>query len=123
MNSFIFVFHFFFFFFFLIYIYIYIFVYLYIYICAIYYMAVLLYSAVYTLQYCLYLTIQIKIYSIYFYFLQYSHCLRSVRIRGYSGLYFPSFGLNTEKYIVSLRIQAEYEKIRTIITLNTDTFT
>ena len=79
--------------------------------------------AVYTLQYCLYLTIQIEIYSIYFYFLQYSHFLRSVRIRSYSGLYFPSFGLNTEKYIVSLRIQAEYGKIRTIITLNTDTFT
>ena len=79
--------------------------------------------AVYTLQYCLYLTIQIEIYSIYFYFLQYSHFLRSVRIRSYSGLYFPSFGLNTEKYIVSLRIRAEYGKIRTTITFNTDTFT
>ena len=121
MNSFMLVFHFFIFYFFDIYIYI--FVYLYIYICVIYYMEVSLYSAVYTLQYCLYLTIQIKIYSIYFYFLQYSHCLRRVRIRSYSGLYFPSFGLNTEKYIVSLRIQAEYGKIRTTITLNTDTFT
>ena len=30
-----------------------------------------------------------------------------------SGLYFPAFGLNTEKYRVSLLIQSECEKIRT----------
>ena len=46
------------------------------------------------------------------------HCVKSVRIQSYSGPYFPTFGLNTEKY----RIQAEYEKIRTKITPNTDTF-
>ena len=26
------------------------------------------------------------------------HCLKSVRIRNYSGPYFPAIGLNTEKY-------------------------
>ena len=31
----------------------------------------------------------------------------------FSGPYFPSFGLNTERYEVSLRIQSECEKIRT----------
>ena len=30
-----------------------------------------------------------------------------------SGPYFPIFGLNTEKYSISLRIQSEYRKIRT----------
>ena len=37
------------------------------------------------------------------------HCVKSVRIRSYSGPYFPAFGLNTGK-------------MRTRITLNTDTF-
>ena len=31
----------------------------------------------------------------------------------FSGLYFPTFGLNTERYSVSLRIQSECRKIRT----------
>ena len=31
----------------------------------------------------------------------------------FSGLYFPAFELNTEKYVVSFRIQYECEKIRT----------
>ena len=35
------------------------------------------------------------------------HCVKSVRIRGYSGPYFPSFGLNTDqnnpKYVHFLR--------------------
>ena len=31
-----------------------------------------------------------------------SHCVRSVRIRSYSGSYFPAFGLNTE---YSVRMQ------------------
>ena len=26
------------------------------------------------------------------------HCIKSVRIRSYSGPYFPAFGLNTERY-------------------------
>ena len=36
--------------------------------------------------------------------------------------YLPAFGLNTERYEVSLRIQYKCRKIRTRITPNTDTF-
>ena len=50
------------------------------------------------------------------------HCVKSVRIRSYSGPYFPAFGPNTKIYGVPLRIQSEYGKIRTRITPNTDTF-
>ena len=32
------------------------------------------------------------------------HCVKSVRIRIYSGPHFPAFGLNTERYSVFLRI-------------------
>ena len=35
---------------------------------------------------------------------------------------FSTFGLNTERYFVSLRIQFEYGKVRTRVTPNTDTF-
>ena len=35
---------------------------------------------------------------------QYIHCVKSVRIRSFSGSYFPAFGLNTERYGVSLCI-------------------
>ena len=35
------------------------------------------------------------------------HCVKSVRIRSFTGSYFPAFGLNTEKYSVSIRIQSE----------------
>ena len=65
-------------------------------------------------------------------FLQYlasywlSHCthfVKSVHIRSYSGLHFPAFGLNTERYEVSLRIKSECGKMRTRITSNIDTFT
>ena len=49
------------------------------------------------------------------------HCVKSVRIRSYSGPHFPAFGLNTERYGVSLRIQSECGKMRTRITPNTDT--
>ena len=48
------------------------------------------------------------------------HCVKSVRIRSYSGLYFPTFGLNTDS--VSLLIQSECRKIWTRTTSNTDTF-
>ena len=48
--------------------------------------------------------------------------LKSVRIRSYSGPHFPAFGLNTEKYGVSLRIQSKCGKVRTKITPNTYTF-
>ena len=40
----------------------------------------------------------------------------------YSGPHFPAFGLNMERYSVSLRIQSECGKMRTRITPNTDTF-
>ena len=43
--------------------------------------------------------------------------------RSYIGPYFPSFGLNMERYSVFfLRIQSDCGKIRTRITPNTDTF-
>ena len=41
------------------------------------------------------------------------HCMKSVHIRSFSGLYFPTFGLNTEGYGASLRFLSECEKIRT----------
>ena len=50
------------------------------------------------------------------------HCVKSVRIRSYSGPYFPAFRLNTERYSVSLCIHSKCEKIRTGITPNSDTF-
>ena len=49
-------------------------------------------------------------------------CVKSVRIRSYSGPYFPTFGLNMERFRVFLCIQSECEKMRTRITPNTDTF-
>ena len=47
--------------------------------------------------------------------------MKNVRILSYSGLHFPAFGLNTERYGVSLRIQSKRGKMRTKITPNTDT--
>ena len=47
-------------------------------------------------------------------------CVKSVRIRSFSGPYFPAFGLNTER--LSLRIHSEYGKMPTKKTPNTDTF-
>ena len=47
-----------------------------------------------------------------------SHYVKSVRIRSYSVLHLPAFGLNTEKCSVSLSIQSECGKIRTRITTN-----
>ena len=51
-----------------------------------------------------------------------SHCVKSVRIRSYSGPNFPAFGLNMKRYEVSLRIQSEYRKMWTRTSPNTDTF-
>ena len=51
-------------------------------------------------------------------FVDFSHCVKSVRIRSYSGPCFPTFGLNTERYWVSLRIQSECGKMPTRITPN-----
>ena len=50
------------------------------------------------------------------------HCVKSVRIRSFSGPNFPAYGQNTERYILSLRIQSERSKIQTRKTLNTDNF-
>ena len=41
------------------------------------------------------------------------HCVKSVRIWRFSGPYFPSFGLNTERYSISLHIQFDSERKRT----------
>ena len=50
------------------------------------------------------------------------HCVKSVRIRSYSGPYFPTFGLNTQRYSASLRTQSECGKMQTRITPNQNTF-
>ena len=51
-----------------------------------------------------------------------SYCLTNVPIRSYSDPHFPTLGLNTERYRVSLRIQFECGKMRTRKTPNTDNF-
>ena len=51
-----------------------------------------------------------------------SHCVKSVRVRSYSGPHFRAFGLNTETHSGSLRIQSECGEMPTRITQNTDTF-
>ena len=50
------------------------------------------------------------------------NCVKSARIRYYFGPHFPAFGLNTERYSESLRIQSECEKMRTRMTPNMDIF-
>ena len=50
------------------------------------------------------------------------HCVKSVCFWSFSGPYFLVFTLNTERYVVSLRIQLEYGKIWIRKTPNTDTF-
>ena len=50
------------------------------------------------------------------------HCVKSVSVRSYSGPHFSAFGLNTEKYGLSLHIQSECGKMRTRIALNTELF-
>ena len=50
------------------------------------------------------------------------YCVKSVCIRIYSGPHFPAFGLNKERYSVSLRIQSEWGKMQTRITPSMDTF-
>ena len=49
------------------------------------------------------------------------HWVKSVHIQSFSGPYFPTFGLDTERYGVSLRIQSECGKLWTKKTPNTDT--
>ena len=48
-----------------------------------------------------------------------AHYVKYFRIRNYSGLDFPAFGLNTEKHEVSLYIQSKCGKMRNRKTLNT----
>ena len=50
------------------------------------------------------------------------HCVKSVLIRNFSGPYFPTFRLNTERYSVTHPIQFEYVEIWTRETPNTDIF-
>ena len=50
------------------------------------------------------------------------YCVKIVRIRSFSGPHFPTFGLNTERSCVSLRIESKCGKIQTRRTPNTDTF-
>ena len=40
------------------------------------------------------------------------HCVKSVHIRSYFGPHFLAFGLNTERYFVSLHIQSECVRIQ-----------
>ena len=51
-----------------------------------------------------------------------THCVKSVRIRSYFGPHFPAFGLNPERYGISLRIQSECGEMRTKINPGSDTF-
>ena len=50
------------------------------------------------------------------------HCVKSVRDGSHSGPNFSAFGLNTERYSVSLCIQSECGKMWTRTTPNTNTF-
>ena len=77
------------------------------------------------LQPCLSLKVGQKHYYRFFkicFLLDRLHYLKSVRIRSFSSPNFPAFGLNTEKYGVSLRIQSKCGKIQARKTPNTDTF-
>ena len=48
------------------------------------------------------------------------HCVKCVRVRSYSGLYFPALGLNTGRS--TFLIQCKCRKIQTRKTPNTDIF-
>ena len=66
-------------------------------------------------------TVKLRLFLIYHQAYDF-HCVKYVRIRSYAGSHFLAFELNTERYSLSLRIQSECKKMRTIITRNTDTF-
>ena len=51
-----------------------------------------------------------------------NQCVKSALIRIFSGLYFLTFGLNTERYAVSVCIQSKCGKIRTRKIPNMDSF-
>ena len=71
---------------------------------------------------CLSLFCKRETFGFFFFFAKHIHCVKIVRIRSYSGPHFAAFGLNTERYSVSLHIQSKYWKIHTRITPNPDTF-
>ena len=50
------------------------------------------------------------------------HCVKSVSTRSFSAPYFPAFGLNADRYSVSLGIESEWGKMWTRKTPNTNTF-
>ena len=50
------------------------------------------------------------------------HCAKIVRTRSFSGLTFPTFGLNTKIYRLNLCIQSECGNIRTRKMPNTEHF-
>ena len=76
---------------------------------------------------CIEETIYLLLYSLYdcifngklHFFCTVLHCVKTVRIRSFSGPHFPTFGLNREIYS---RIQSECGKMQTGKTPNTDTF-
>ena len=51
----------------------------------------------------------------------FSNCMKSVRIQSLSGSYFSAFGLNTERYGVSVCIQSKCGNKRSRKTPSTDT--
>ena len=51
-----------------------------------------------------------------------TYCVKRVCIWSYSSPHFSAFGLNMERYRVSLRIQSECAKMQPKITPNMDTF-
>ena len=51
-----------------------------------------------------------------------SHCVKSYRIRSFFGPHFSAFGLNKERYGVSLHIQSECWKMRKLKAPNRETF-
>ena len=63
-----------------------------------------------------------KLFPTFIFYMFQMHCVKSVRIRSYSGPYFLAFGLNKERDSVYFRIQFECGKLRTRVTPNTDTF-
>ena len=52
----------------------------------------------------------------------YCHWVKSSRMWSDSSPHFPAFGLNTERYFVTLHIESECEKIQTRVTQNTEFF-
>ena len=66
--------------------------------------------------------VMISLYCFWKIFSKKLHCVKTIRIRSYSGLHFPGFGMNTERYRVFLPIQSYFKKTGTRITPNTDTF-